>query len=169
MDNHIRLATANDLPAIVAIYNSTIASRQSTADLAPVSVESRQAWFTAHQNNRPLYVVEDESGTVAAWGSFSDYYPRAAYHISAEISIYVAPDKRGSGLGKWLLQEMLQRAPALGIENMLAVIFAHNAASLALFQAQGFAEWGRLPQVCDLQDFRADIVILGKRLTAASS
>ncbi len=169
MTNHIRLATANDLPAIVAIYNSTIASHQSTADLAPVSVESRQAWFAAHQDSRPLYVVEDENGAVAAWGSFSDYYPRAAYRISAEISIYVHPDKRGSGFGKWLLQEMLQRAPALGIENVLAVIFAHNAASLALFQSQGFTEWGRLPQVCDLQDFRADIVILGKRLTAASS
>ena len=62
---------------------------------------------------------------------------------------------------------MLRRAPALGIENVLAVIFAHNAASLALFQAQGFAEWGRLPQVCDLQHFRADIVILGKHLAAA--
>ena len=62
---------------------------------------------------------------------------------------------------------MLRRAPALDIENVLAVIFAHNAASLALFQAQGFAEWGRLPQVCDLQTRRADIVILGKRLAAS--
>lgn len=165
--DHIRLARADDLPAIVAIYNSTIASRQSTADLAPVSVASRQAWFDAHRDNRPLYVMEDADGTLAAWGSFSDYYPRAAYRISAEISLYVAPEKRGSGLGKRLLQEMLQRAPALGIENVLAVIFAHNTASLALFQAQGFSEWGRLPQVCDLQDFRADIVILGKHLAAA--
>ena len=167
MPDRIRLARAGDLPAIVAIYNSTIASRQSTADLTPVSVESRQAWFAAHQDNRPLYVVEGADGAVAAWGSFSDYYPRAAYRISAEISIYVAPEKRGCGLGKRLLQDMLRRAPALGIENVLAVIFAHNAASLALFQAQGFAEWGRLPQVCDLQDFRADIVILGKRLAAS--
>ena len=62
---------------------------------------------------------------------------------------------------------MLRRAPALDIENVLAVIFAHNSASLALFQAQGFAEWGRLPQVCDLQTRRADIVILGKRLAAS--
>ena len=158
----IRPARATDLPAIVAIYNSTIESRASTADLAPVSVASRQAWFAAHHGNRPLYVVEDTDGTIAAWGSFSDYYPRAAYRISAEISIYVAPERRGNGLGRKLLQEMLQRAPALGIKNVLAVIFAHNAASIALLQSQGFVEWGRLPQVCDLQTRLADIVILGK-------
>ena len=73
---NIRPARAADLPAIVAIYNSTIESRASTADLAPVSVASRQAWFAAHHGNRPLYVVEDTDGTIAAWGSFSDYYPR---------------------------------------------------------------------------------------------
>ena len=108
---NIRPARAADLPAIVAIYNSTIESRASTADLAPVSVASRQAWFAAHHGNRPLYVAEDADGTVCAWGSFSDYYPRAAYRISAEISIYIAPERRGNGLGRKLLQEMLQRAP----------------------------------------------------------
>ncbi|MFC2503582.1 MAG: GNAT family N-acetyltransferase, partial [Cardiobacterium sp.] len=97
----IRPARAADLPAIVAIYNSTIESRASTADLAPVSVTSRQAWFDAHRDNRPLYVAEDADGTVCAWGSFSDYYPREAYRISAEISIYVAPEKRGRGLGAY--------------------------------------------------------------------
>ena len=77
---NIRPARAADLPAIVAIYNSTIESRASTADLAPVSVTSRQAWFDAHRDNRPLYVAEDADGTIAAWGSFSDYYPRGLPH-----------------------------------------------------------------------------------------
>lgn len=160
----IRPAQAADLPAIVAIYNSTVAGRQSTADLQPVTVAARQAWFDAHGGNRPLFVTTDDSGTVCAWGSFSDFYPHAAYHISAEISIYVAPERRGAGLGGQLLDFMLARAPALGIRKVLAVIFAHNAPSLALFRARGFADWGLLPQVCDLQTFTADIVILGKSL-----
>ena len=155
-------ARQDDLAAIVDIYNSTIDSRLATADLSPATVESRQSWLDAHGGNRPLYVLKNQEGELLAWGGFSDYYPRAAYRISAEISIYVAPERRGNGLGRKLLQEMLQRAPALGIKNVLAVIFAHNAASIALFQSQGFAEWGRLPQVCDLQTRLADIVILGK-------
>jgi L-amino acid N-acyltransferase YncA len=57
MTLNYRDATLDDLPAIVAIYNSTIASRQVTADLEPVSVESRLAWFLAHRLLvRPLWV-----------------------------------------------------------------------------------------------------------------
>ncbi|MDO4642721.1 MAG: GNAT family N-acetyltransferase [Cardiobacteriaceae bacterium] len=160
----IEQATLTDLPAIVEIYNSTIASRQSTADLQPVTLSERQTWFASHNDLRPIYVYRDANDIVCAWGSFSDYYPRAAYHISAEISIYVHADKRGQGLGRQMLDAMLMVSPTLGIRNVLAVIFAHNAASIRLFEAAGFSSWGRLPQVCDLQDFIADIVILGKTL-----
>ncbi|MDO4997658.1 MAG: GNAT family N-acetyltransferase [Neisseria sp.] len=160
----IQIAQASDLADIVAIYNSTIPTRQSTADLQPVSVESRRAWFEAHNEKRPIYVVKNAENQLLAWGSFSDYYPRDAYHISAEISVYVGEQARGQGLGKTLLQFMLQQAPSLGIRNVLAVIFAHNAASIALFEQAGFAKWGHLPKVCDLENQLADIVILGKCL-----
>ncbi|EGZ43922.1 GNAT family N-acetyltransferase [Neisseria wadsworthii] len=158
------LAEQSDLPEIVEIYNSTIAGRQSTADLIPVSTQERQAWFDAHKGQRPLYVMKNETGEVLAWGSFSDYYPRPAYHISAEISIYVRQDMRGIGVGKDLLRYMLEKAPSLGMENVLAVIFGHNHASIRLFESFGFKEWGRLPEVCDLDGKRADVVILGKRI-----
>ncbi|UOO83280.1 N-acetyltransferase family protein [Uruburuella testudinis] len=164
MQYTISLAEADELAAIVEIYNSTIESRQSTADLRPVSVASRRAWFDAHGGNRPLYVLKNAQNEVLAWGSFSDYYPRAAYHISAEISVYVRHDMRGVGVGRILLQHMLERAPSLGIRNILAVIFGHNHASIRLFHSLGFQEWGRLPQVCDLETQEADIVILGKRV-----
>ncbi|WP_416189961.1 GNAT family N-acetyltransferase [Neisseria sp. CCUG17229] len=157
-------AVQDDLPAIVAIYNSTIESRQSTADLQPVTVAERQTWFEAHGGKRPLLVLRDVRNEIVAWGSFSDYYPRQAYHISAEISVYVRQDVRGVGVGKVLLRYMLERAPSLGIRNVLAVIFGHNHASIRLFRSFGFEEWGRLPQVCDLETQLADIVILGKKI-----
>ncbi len=161
----IREACLDDLAAIVAIYNSTIPDKQATADLAPVSVDSRRTWFDAHQQpHRPMYVLTDASDQVLAWATFSDYYPRSAYRISAEISLYVRADQRGRGLGRQLLQFMLALAPSLGIRNVLAVIFAHNHGSVALFEQHGFALWGTLPQVCDLDTRLADIVILGKRL-----
>lgn len=163
MPKHIiHHATQADLPAIVEIYNSTIASRHSTAELNPTTVEKRQAWFDAHTGNRPLYVLKNNAGEVLAWGCFSDYYPRDAYYISAEISIYVRHDMRGVGMGKVLLQYMLEQAPGLGIRNIVAVIFGHNHASIRLFESFGFLEWGRLPQICDLDGQLADVVLMGK-------
>ena len=74
----LRDATEADLPAIVAIYNSIIQGRMVTADLTPVTVESRRAWFAAHQvRERPLWVLADAAGTIAAWASFYYFYPRA--------------------------------------------------------------------------------------------
>ncbi|WP_312266330.1 N-acetyltransferase family protein [Neisseria sp.] len=161
-DYTIARAEQTDLAAIVEIYNSTISSRQSTADLQPVSVADRQAWFDSHGGNRPIYKLSNHAGELLAWGSFSDYYPREAYRISAEISIYVRHDMRGVGVGKILLRYMIEQAPSLHIRNIIAVIFGHNHASIRLFESYGFERWGRLPGVCDLEGELADIVILGK-------
>ena len=168
---HIRLAQPADLPEIVDIYNQSIPAKASTADLEPVSIEDRQAWFNEHltQPNRPIYVLINQASTteeIMAWGSFSDVKSRSAYDISSEISIYVGNQYQGLGLGSFFLKWMMAEAPKLGIQNVLALIFGHNQPSLALFKKYGFEHWGTLPKVCDMQDFTADIVILGKSLTA---
>ena len=160
----LSLVRHEDLPEIVAIYNSTVASRQATADLLPVTVAQREAWFAVHQReNRPLYVVRDAvSGCVLAWASLSDYYLRTAYQRTAEVSIYIHERHRGAGLGKWLLGEVIRRAPELGVHRLIAVVFAHNERSVALFRGFGFAVWGRLPEVCDWDGVLADVVVLGR-------
>ena len=165
MKPNFRDATLDDLPGIVAIYNSTVPSRLVTADLEPVTVESRLAWFHAHgPQARPLWVVE-ENGTVLAWLSFSDFYGRPAYLRSAEVSIYLAESVRGKGLGKQLLQAALERAPALGIDTLLGFIFGHNEPSLRLFKGFEFQTWGTLPRVAVLDGVERDLVILGRRLS----
>ncbi|MGF6793267.1 N-acetyltransferase family protein [Paraburkholderia sp. 35.1] len=165
-----RDATLDDLPAIVAIYNSTIPSRQVTADLEPVSVESRHGWFHAHRpQKRPLWVVEDpkQAGRVIAWLSFSDFYGRPAYQRTAEVSIYLDESARGQGLGKQLLAASLDAAPGLGIDTVLGFVFGHNEASVRLFRGFGFDAWGTLPRVAVLDGVERDLVILGKRLAHA--
>ncbi|WP_028456158.1 GNAT family N-acetyltransferase [Chitinilyticum litopenaei] len=162
-----RLAQPADLPAIVAIYNSTIASRMVTADTEAVTVASREAWFAAHQcPERPLWVVED-AGVISAWLSFSSFYGRPAYAGTAEISIYLAEAARGRGLGRWLLAEALRVAPSLGLHTALGFIFGHNEPSLRLFYRAGFADWGRLPAVAVLDGIPRDLVIVGRKLDAA--
>ncbi|SAL54034.1 GNAT family N-acetyltransferase [Caballeronia telluris] len=161
-----RDATLDDLPAIVAIYNSTVPSRQVTADLDPVTVESRVAWFHAHgPHARPLWVVE-EGGEIVAWLSFSDFYGRPAYSRTAEVSIYLDESARGKGLGKKLLQAALEKAPELQIDTVLGFVFGHNVPSVKLFQAFGFEAWGTLPRVAALDGVERDLVILGRRLDA---
>src|SRR5688572_3027134 len=74
-----------------------------TADLEPVSVESRLAWFEEHRpEHRPLWVVE-QAGHIAAWLSFSSFYGRPAYAKTAELSMYVHDTFRRHGLASYLL------------------------------------------------------------------
>ncbi len=165
---HLRDATLNDLPAIVEIYNSTIASRQVTADTEPVTPESRLAWFHAHgPQTRPLWVAErtaQAGGGLAGWVSFSDFYGRPAYRGTAEVSIYLAEAARGQGLGRILLSRALAAAPALGITSVLGFIFGHNAPSMRLFASFGFSAWGTLERVAVLDGIERDLIIMGLRV-----
>ena len=159
-----RLARFEDLPAIVDIYNSTVASRQVTADTEPVSVESRHAWFAEHTpERRPLWVVEDE-GKVIGWLSYSNFYGRPAYNGTAELSIYLHEDARGKGLGRYFLTEAIAFAPKIGVHTLLGFIFGHNTPSLKLFEAFGFERWAHFPRVATLDGIERDLDILGKRV-----
>ena len=159
-----RPATREDLPHIVDIYNSTVASREVTADLEPVSVESRVPWFEAHSpGHRPLWVSEID-GTIAAWLSFSSFYGRPAYEHTAEISVYLDAAFRRRGLGGYLLDEAIHHAPSLGLRVLLAFVFDHNHPSMTLFQGRAFESWGLLPRVAQLDGMERDLAILGRRV-----
>jgi phosphinothricin acetyltransferase len=160
--SRIRLASSADLGAIVAIYNATIPTRASTADLEPVSVTSRRSWLARHDpGRRPCWVLE-QAGAVIGWLSLEDYKQRAAYSITAEVSVYIDQDHRRQGHARTLLDHSIGQAPGLAIERLLAVVFGHNAASIALFEGAGFERWGLLPGVTRLDGRTADIVILGR-------
>ncbi|HYD95782.1 MAG TPA: GNAT family N-acetyltransferase [Noviherbaspirillum sp.] len=159
-----RLARFEDLPAIVSIYNSTVPSRQVTADTEPVSVESRHAWFAEHTpQKRPLWVAEQD-GEVIGWLSYSNFYGRPAYSGTAELSIYLREDARGKGLGRFFLKEAIAFAPEIKVHTLLGFIFGHNTPSLKLFEAFGFERWADMPRVATLDGVERDLVILGKRV-----
>nr|WP_286231746.1 GNAT family N-acetyltransferase [Neobacillus mesonae] len=160
----VRDAIMKDLPAIVEIYNSTISSRMVTADLEPVSVESRLQWFQEHSPSfRPLWVVE-EDGIICGWVSFQSFYGRPAYNGTAEISIYINQDYRGRKLGNYLIEKAMDECPKLGIKTLLGFIFAHNVPSIKLFSRFGFEKWAHLPNIAELDGIERDLVILGKRI-----
>ncbi|CAM3506193.1 MULTISPECIES: GNAT family N-acetyltransferase [Paenibacillus] len=158
----IDYAVMEDLPAIVDIYNSTIESRKVTADLEPVTVESRIRWFEEHsKDHRPLWVMRFGS-EIAAWMSFQSFYGRPAYNGTAEISIYVNEKFRGIGAGSILIAKALEECPRLRVSNLVGFVFGHNEPSLKLLRKFGFEQWGLLPGVAELDGVKRDLVIVGR-------
>lgn len=161
-----RLATLEDLPTIVAIYNSTIASREVTADTEPVSVESRLQWYHDHTpDKRPLWIIHPAEGDeILGWMSYSNFYGRPAYSGTSEISIYIAEASRGKGVGRYCIEQAIAYAPQIQVHTLLGFIFGHNKPSLGLFGKFGFETWAHLPKVANLDGVERDLIILGKRV-----
>jgi phosphinothricin acetyltransferase len=110
--------------------------------------------------------VLEQDGTIVGWLSLENYKDRAAYSITAEVSIYIDAAHRRRGHARTLLEHAIVAAPGLAIEQLLAVIFGHNEASITLFESAGFERWGLLPGVTRLDGRIADIVILGRAVPA---
>lgn len=162
----MRIATLDDLPGIISIYNQTIPGRMVTADLEPVTIEDRLNWFYAHQPiNRPLWVALDETSAIMGWVSLQNFYGREAYKSTAEISIYLDQMHQGKGLGTRLINEAIIRCREIGIESLLGFIFTKNEPSIRLFERAGFECWGCLPGVATLDGEDVDLSIYGMKIT----
>jgi len=160
----IRDAVEADLPAIIDIYNAAVATRISTAQLEPVTVESRRDWLGEHSPDRhPLWVAET-AGRVIGWLSFKSFLPRCAYRGTIELSVYVDEKFRRRGIARKLLEEAIAHASSLGVNAMVGLIFAHNEPSLRLFERLGFERWGLLPRVAQLEGVERDLTIMGRHV-----
>lgn len=158
------IAQQADLAQIVETYNKAIPAMLATADTEPVSVESKQAWYDAHNEaKRPLWCLYYK-GVYAGWLSFNSFYGRPAYDGTVELSIYLEPHTQGKGLGKQTLQFAIQEAQKRNIHTLLGFIFGHNTPSLNLFYKQGFEDWARLPKIARMPDGERDLVIVGKKV-----
>jgi L-amino acid N-acyltransferase YncA len=136
----------------------------ATADTVPVTVAEREGWFREFSpDRRPLWVDDDARG-LTGWLSLRSFYGRPAYHATVEVAVYVEPRCQGRGVARRLLDHALAAAPELGIRTLLAFVFAHNRPSRRLFEAAGFADWGLLPQVAELDGVERDLAVLGRRV-----
>jgi L-amino acid N-acyltransferase YncA len=160
----VRDAAAADLPVIIDIYNAAVATRVSTAQLEPITVESRRNWLDEHSPDRYPFWVLEMDGCVAGWLTFKAFLPRCAYRGSAELSVYVSEGFRRRGIARRLLEEAIARAPSLKINALVGLIFAHNQASVELFERLGFERWGLLPRIARLDGTERDLTILGRHV-----
>jgi phosphinothricin acetyltransferase len=161
----IRTATFDDLVEIVAIYNEAVAERFATADLDPVTVNGRAAWFREHDPERlPIYIAERE-GRVDGWCSLSAYRPgRAALRRTAEISYYIRSAARRTGVATALVEHAIREAPRLGKQVLFGILLERNTASISLLKKCGFELWGRLPDVASIDGELVSHVYYGRRV-----
>jgi phosphinothricin acetyltransferase len=161
----IRVASESDLPAIVEIYNQAVEQRFATADLRPVTVDQRRAWFDHHDPaSYPIHVFEQDQA-VLGWCSFSSYRSgREAVLGTAEISYYVGLDSRRQGVGSALVAHAVREAPRLGKRVLFGILLERNHASIRLMEKCGFELWGRLPDVAMIDGELVSHVYYGRRV-----
>ena len=160
----IRIADADDLPAIVEIYNQSIPGKCSTADLDPLRWEDRKAWFKDHGENHPIFVAE-ANGAVAGWCSISAYRPgRMALRHTAEISYYIANNFQRKGVATLLIEHAMLFCPSIEIKSLIAIVLERNSASISLLEKLGFRLWGLLPNVADFDGEECSHLYYGVRV-----
>jgi phosphinothricin acetyltransferase len=142
-----RFAVYDDLPQLLDIYNDIILHTTAVYDYEPHTLEMRKQWFDAkQQQGLPVFVAE-EDGVIVGFSSIGPFRAWAAYKYSVEDSVYVKADCRGNGIGKVLLQPLVEASKGLGMHTIIASIDANNEASLKLHKSFGFGEVVHFKQV----------------------
>jgi L-amino acid N-acyltransferase YncA len=142
----IREAEAADAAAIARIYNQAVVDSTATFDLEPKTSEDRSLWLADHDERHPVLVVERD-GAVVGWGSLSSVSDRGAWDATVEISTYVDDRHHGTGVGRALGTELIERARVLGHHVILSRVCAENVASIRLSEQLGFECVGRMREV----------------------
>lgn len=143
---HVRHATAEDVPAITAIYNDAVLTTTASFDLEPKNEDDRRVWLEEHVPRYPVLVATHRD-QVLGWGSLSQFSDRAAYDGTAEISVYVQRDSQRRGVGRALTVALLDEARAGDFHVIIARICTENLGSIAMVRSLGFVEAGTVHEV----------------------
>jgi L-amino acid N-acyltransferase YncA len=159
-DYQLRQFEWADVPSITAIYKHYVENTAITFDTEVPGEEAiAEKYAGLRKLGHPLIIAELDGQPVGyAYASF--YRPRAAYRFTCEDSIYLHPDAKGRGIGKALLTELLLQSRAFGFKQMIAVITADTANSIAIHEKFGFRHVGRYEAVGYKFDRWHDIVHL---------
>jgi len=121
---------------------------------------SWERWDAAHPALRP---VAERDGSVVGWSALSPASARHCYRGVGEVSVYVAEEARGAGLGRTLLEELVERSEQAGYWTLTAGVFPENEASIRLHEACGFRAVGVRERIGQLDGVWRDVVLLERR------
>jgi len=159
----VRAATAADVEAICRIHNQGISDRIATLDTTPRTGDDTSKWLLERGPRHPV-LVADLDGAVVGWASLNQFNPRPAYNHVADFSVYVERGMRGKGIGRELLEALIERARAIGFHKMVLAAMAFNDAGLGLYRRAGFSRVGIYKEHGQLDGRWVDVVIMEKLL-----
>jgi arsenate reductase len=125
--------TEKDYPQIATIYANGIATGEATFQTEAPDWES---WDRAHLPHCRIAAVDNDG--LAGWAALSPVSSRCVYAGVAEVSVYIAENYRGRGIGKILMQELIRQSEEQGIWTLQSGIFPENKASIRLHEKSGF-------------------------------
>ena len=143
--------------AVRRIYAEGIATGNATFE---TQLPDWENWDSYHRQDCRLVAVEDD---IVGWAALSPISARQAYRGVAEVSVYVAAAARGRGIGKDLLEALIQQSETNGIWTLQASIFPENTASIALHNSCGFCELGIRRKIAKLSESWRDVALLERR------
>jgi L-amino acid N-acyltransferase YncA len=147
-DLSIRPAKPSDIPAITRIYAHAVEHGTASFELTPPDEAEMGRRMQALLDGKFPYFVAEVDGAIAGYAYASLYRTRPAYRFTVENSVYVAPDMHRRGVGKALLEKLIEACTALGFRQMIAVIGDSNqAASIGVHKACGFVDAGNLRDI----------------------
>jgi len=164
-DIRLRAATADDLPAITAIYADQVRAGTASFELDPPDErEMIRRWKDVIALGLPYLVASRDEQTVG-YAYAGLYRPRPAYRFTVEDSIYVRAECAGQGIGRTLLDALIAACELAGARQMIAVIGdAANAPSIRLHAAAGFTHAGLLSTVGWKFERWLDVVLMQRAL-----
>jgi len=163
----VRPARAEDAAEICRIYNQGIEDRVATLETELRTPEERAAWLAERGPRHPVLVAvlaAEDGGRVVGWSSLNRFNPRPAYDHVADMSVYVARECRGRGVGRRLLEAIGTAARGIGYHKMVLAAFPTNAAGMALYARHGFVRVGVYREQGRLDGRWVDVIAMEKLL-----
>lgn len=161
----IRPAVAADIGAVTTIYGPAVLTGTASFELEPPGEGEMLQRFEAIAGAGFPYLVAERQGAVLGYAYVNVYRTRPAYRFAVEDSIYVAQHAQGQGIGKALLEALIEASKARGYRQMIAVIGdSRQFGSIALHRSCGFTFSGTLHSVGYKFDRWIDSVLMQRPL-----
>ena len=160
MNISTRFAAENDLIAILEIVNHAILTTTSNYNYEVQTLAEQQEWFLSKQKKSFPVIVATNKDDVVGFGSYGTFREKIGYQNTVEHSVYVKIDYIGLGIGKLLMQKLIDNAIDQNRHAMIGCIDAENLDSIAFHQKFGFKVVGNLPQIAFKFDRWLDLVIV---------